>query len=94
MLVYEYKLTGSQAQFAAIDQAIRTTQFIRNKALRLWMGSRVVSRNHLRALCATRTHEFPFAAHLNSQSRQAAADRAWAAISRFYENCRTKRPGK
>jgi putative transposase len=94
MLVYEYKLTGSQAQFAAIDQAIRTTQFMRNKALRLWMDSRGVTRNHLQVLCATLAHEVPFAARLNSQARQAAADRAWAAISRFYENCRTKRPGK
>ncbi|MEQ8961788.1 MAG: transposase, partial [Coleofasciculus sp. C2-GNP5-27] len=32
--------------------------------------------------------EFGFAAELNSQARQASADRAWSAISRFYENCR------
>ena len=36
----------------------------------------------------------PFAAALNSQARQAAAARAWAAIERFYTNCREKRPGK
>nr|BBH85824.1 hypothetical protein KTC_05750 [Thermosporothrix sp. COM3] len=35
MLIYEYKLDGSKAQFAAIEEAIRTTQFIRNKCLRL-----------------------------------------------------------
>ena len=31
MLLYEYKLRLSRAQAAAIDEAIRTTQFIRNK---------------------------------------------------------------
>src|SRR5207249_10759081 len=31
---------------------------------------------------------------LNSQARQTSADRAWAAISRFYENCRNHKPGK
>jgi hypothetical protein len=35
MLLYEYKLRLSRAQAAAIDEAIRTTQFIRNKAVRL-----------------------------------------------------------
>lgn len=37
---------------------------------------------------------YPFVANLNSQARQQAADRAWAAISRFYANCRAKIPGK
>ena len=44
MLLYEYKLRLSRAQAAAIDEAIRTTQFIRNKALRLWMDGRGVTR--------------------------------------------------
>jgi putative transposase len=33
MLLYEYKLRLSCAQQAAIDEAIRVTQFIRNKCL-------------------------------------------------------------
>jgi putative transposase len=37
---------------------------------------------------------FLFAIDLNSQTRQVAADRAWSAISRFYENCTNKKPGK
>ncbi len=64
MLIYEYKLDGSKHTYAAIDEAIRITQFIRNKC---W---------------------------LNSQARQASADRAWCAISRFYEHCKQKKPGK
>src|SRR5215469_17624478 len=37
MLTLNYKLDGTPAQFAAIDEGIRTVQFIRNKCLRAWM---------------------------------------------------------
>jgi putative transposase len=94
MLLYEYKLRLSHAQAAAIDEAIRTTQFIRNKCVRLWMDGRGVTANDLQLLCARLAQEYPFAAALNSQARQAAASRAWAAIERFYTNCREQRPGK
>src|SRR5262245_35961719 len=94
MLVYEYKLRLTRAQETAIDEAIRTTQFIRNKALRLWMDGRGVSANDLQFLCSRLAQEYPFAAALNSQARQAAASRAWAAIERFYIHCREQRPGK
>jgi len=94
MLIYEYKLHGNQAQYAAIDEAIRVTQFIRNKCLRLWMDTRGTSKNDLQCYCAVLAKEFPFAARLNSQARQASADRAWFAISRFYDNCKTHQPGK
>jgi putative transposase len=94
MLLYEYKLRLSPAQTAAIEEAIRTTQFIRNKCVRLWMDGHGVSANDLQMLCARLAHEFDFAARLNSQARQAAASRAWAAIERFYERCKQKRPGK
>jgi transposase len=93
MLLYEYKLRLSRAQQAAIDEAIRTTQFIRNTCVRLWMDGRSVSANDLQTLCSHLAQEYPFAARLNSQARQAAA-RAWAAIERFYTNCRERRPGK
>jgi putative transposase len=94
MLTLEYKLRGSQAQFAAIDEAIRTVQFIRNTCLRLWMDGCGVSANDLQAHCAVLARQFPFAAKLNAQARQQAADRAWAAISRFYAACRAKRVGR
>jgi hypothetical protein len=94
MLIYEYKLVGNKAQYGAIDQAIRLTQFIRNKCLALWMSTRGISKNDLQCYCAVLAKEFPFAARLNSQARQAAADRAWFAISRFYDNCKTHKPGK
>jgi putative transposase len=94
MLIYEYKLRGSKAQYAAIDEAIRVAQFIRNKALRLWMDTRSTSRNDLQCHCAVLAREFPFASRLNSQARQVAADRAWAAIEHFYEHCKTHKPVK
>ena len=37
MLTLDYKLDGTPAQYAAIDEGIRTVQFIRNKCLRAWM---------------------------------------------------------
>src|SRR6266571_4254990 len=94
MLIYEYKLDGSKQQYAAIDEAIRTVQFIRNKCLRLWMDERGISNNDLQCYCAVLAKNYPFASRLNSQARQAAASRAWFAISRFYENCKMKKPGK
>jgi putative transposase len=94
VLILKYKLRTNQAQQAAIDDAIRTVQFIRNKALRLWMDTRGVGPYQLQALCSQLAKDFPFAARLNSMARQAAADRAWQAIARFYEHCKQKKPGK
>ncbi len=94
MLIYEYKADGTQASYAYIGEAIRVVQFIRNKCLCLWMNERGISRNDLQCYCAVLAQEYPFANRLNSQARQASADRAWFAIARFYENCKQKKPGK
>ncbi len=94
MLTYEYKCTGNKQQYQAIDEAIRIVQFIRNKCLHMWMDERNTSRNNLQCFCAVLAQEYSFAAQINAQAWQASADRAWAAISRFYENCRNKKPGK
>jgi putative transposase len=94
MLIYEYKLDGSQKQYAALDEAIRIVQFIRNKCLRLWMDEHGISKNDLQCYCAVLAKDYPFATCLNSQARQASADRAWFAISRFYDNCKSHKPGK
>src|SRR5713226_415453 len=94
MLIYEYKLDANKAQEAAIDEAIKIVQFIRNKCLRLWMDTRGTNRNDLQCLCATLAASYPFARRLNSQARQASADRAWFAISCFYDNCKNQKPGR
>src|SRR5437588_1070629 len=94
MLIQEYKLDGSTKQYQAIDDALRIVQFIRNKCLRLWMDTWGIHKNDLQCYCATLAKEYPFATRLNSQARQASADRAWFAISRFYENCKNHTPAK
>jgi len=94
MLIFEYKLAGTKRQYEAIDEAIRIVQFIRNKCLRLWMDTRGTIRNDLQCYCAVLAEDYPFANHLNSQARQVGADRAWAAISRFYDNCKNHKPDR
>jgi putative transposase len=94
MLVFEFKAYGKAIQFTAIDEAIRTTQFIRNKALRLWMDGGAKSCFDLNKYCSVLAKEFDFAGKLNSMARQSASERAWAAITRFYDNCKAKTPGK
>jgi len=94
MLIYEYKVDGSKRQCAGIEEAIRTVQFIRNKCLRKWMDERGVCKNDVQCSCAHLAQEYPFAARLNSQARQASADRAWFAIQRFYDKCKQHQPGK
>jgi putative transposase len=102
MLIYEYKLRLFLTQRQAIDEASRMTPFfrIRNKALCRWMDgrdgrdSRGVGRADRQARCAKLAQNFPFAARLNSMARQTVAERAWKTSARFYENCRTEKPGK
>lgn len=94
MIVYEFKVKGKEAQYRAIDEAIRTTQFIQNKCLRLWMENVGIGKADLNKYCAVLAAEFPFADALNSMARQAAAERTWSAIARFYDNCRKKVKGK
>lgn len=82
MLILEYKLVTPKEQRNAIEEAIRTVQFIRNKALRLWKDTHAKPYD-LNRYCAVLAKEFPFANRLNSQARQAAAERAAYAISRY-----------
>jgi len=90
MLVLEFKTYGKPIQFSAIDDGIRVTQFIRNKSIRIWMDGGAKSWVELSRHCAVLAKEFDFANKLNSMARQAAAERAWASISRFYDNCKKK----
>jgi putative transposase len=94
MLILEYKVAGSKKQYAAIEEAIRIVQFIRNRCVRKWMDGERVSKNDLQCYCAELAREYSFASLLNSQARQASADRAWFAIQRFFENCREHKPGQ
>ncbi|MCV3216607.1 transposase [Plectonema radiosum NIES-515] len=97
MLVLEYKVKGKKAQYTAIDDAIRTTQFIRNKAIRYWMDADrelKVDKFALNKYSTQLRKGFTFVTDLNSMACQAAAERGWAAISKFYDNCKSSKPGK
>lgn len=97
MLVLQYEIKAKLGQYQAIDEAIRTVQFIRNKAIRYWMDApkeAKVDRFALNKYSTELRKEFPFVKALNSMAVQAAAERGWLAISRFYENCKSKKPGK
>ena len=50
MLVQEFKVKAKPAQYAAIDEAIRTAQFVQNKALRYWMDEEKVGKYDLSKL--------------------------------------------
>ena len=96
MRVLEFKLYGKEPQFKCVDEAIRTYQFVRNKCLRYWMDNPdlKVNKYALNKYCSVIAADFPFAEKLNSMARQSAAERAWSAISRFYDNCKKKVKGK
>jgi putative transposase len=94
MLVLEAKLKGKTKQYNLIDEAIRTALFVRNKALRLWIDVKDSDKYDLNKYCAVIAKEFDFAKKLNSTARQASAERAWSAISRFFDNCKKKVSGK
>jgi len=94
MLILEFKVKGKTQQYSAIEDSIRTFQFVRNKALRFWMDGEKLNKFDLNKYCAVLAKEFTFANELNSQARQAAAERAWVAISKFFDNCKKGLPGK
>jgi len=94
MLVLEFKAKGKTTQYSAIDEAILTAQFVRNKAIRHWMDNRGVGQKQLYRLSKTLREEFPFVKALNSSACQASIERAYSAIARFYSNCKKAIPGK
>jgi putative transposase len=97
MLVLEYKIKAKPSQYKAIDEAIRTVQFIRNKSIRYWMDApkdAKINRFALNKYSTELRNEFSFVKDLNSMAVQAAAERGWLAISRFYDNCKAKKSGK
>ncbi len=72
MLVFEFKVRAKKHQYKAIDEAIRTAQFIQNKCIRFWMdnNNKGVGRYDLNKHCRVLAHDFKFANELNSQARQ------------------------
>ena len=96
MLVLEYKVVAKKIQYQAIEDAIRTTQFIRNKAIRYWIDApreEKINKAALSAYSKVLRDEFKFVTGLNSMACQAATERAWSAIDRFYSKCKKKVSG-
>ena len=94
MFILQYKLRGKLEQFNAIDEGIRTVQFVRNKCVRLWMDSKAVGQKHIYRYTTQLRKEFDFVKKLNSTACQQASERAWTSILKFYSNCKKQIKGK
>ncbi len=94
MFVLEYKLRGKPSQYQAIDEAIRTVQFVRNKCLRYWEDNKGVGQKDVYKYVTQLRSEYPFVQDLNSTACQQACERTWTAILRFYNNCKNQIVGK
>ncbi|MDB9315588.1 transposase [Spirulina sp. CS-785/01] len=94
MFILEYKVKPKPQQILAIEEAIRTTQFVRNKVLRFWMDNRGVGKTELFRHNTQLRKEFEFVKDLNSHACQTAVERTLRAINRFYDNCQKQVKGK
>lgn len=94
VLLYEYKVNPKLYQISAINEAIRTTQFVRNKVLRFWMDNRGVGKTEMFRYNTLLRKEFKFVDELNSHACQTAVERVLRAINRFYDNCKKCVKGK
>jgi putative transposase len=94
MFVLEYKLKGKAKQYQAIDESIRTVQFIRNKCLRYWEDGENIGQKDLYRYVTQLRKELNFVEALNSTACQQACERTWTSILKFYSNCKNKLQGK
>ena len=94
MFIYEYKVNPKPQQIVAINEAIKTAQFVRNKVLRFWMDNRGVGKTEMFRYNTLLRKEFKFVDDLNSHACQTAVERVLKAVNRFYDNCKKQIPGK
>lgn len=94
VLVMEYKAVINKTQQTAINEAIQTSQFVRNKALRYWIDNRGVGKKELYRYNTQLRDEFKFVKDLNSHACQASVENVERAINRFFDNCKKGKPGK
>ncbi|NEQ70247.1 MAG: IS200/IS605 family element transposase accessory protein TnpB [Symploca sp. SIO2D2] len=93
MLVLEYKAVLKKAQKIAISEAIRTSQFVRNKVLRYWIDHRGIGKKELYQYNTQLRAEYSFVKELNSHACQASVENVERAIQRFFANCKSNKPG-
>lgn len=94
MFVLEYKLKGNLQQYQAIDESLRTVQFVRNKCLKFWEDGQNICQKDIYKYVTQLRKEFPFVEALNSTACQQACERTWTSILKFYTNCKNKVQGK
>ncbi len=94
MFIYEFRVNPKPQQVVAINEAIRTSQFVRNKVLRYWMDNRGVGKTEMFRYNTLLRKEFKFVEDLNSHACQTAVERVLRAVNRFYDNCKKQVPGK
>jgi putative transposase len=94
MFIYEFKVYPKASQIIAIEEAIKTAQFVRNKVLRFWMDNRGVGKTEMFRYNTLLRKEFKFVDDLNSHACQTAVERVLRAINRFYDNCKKQISGK
>ena len=91
MIVFEFKAYPNKTQEMAINKAIRTVGFVRNKCLRYWMDSKKddqVGKYSMVKYTTKLRKKFRWCNKLNSTAVQAAAERAWSSVAKFYDNCK------
>ncbi len=94
MFVLEYKVKPKPQQVQAIEEAIRTHQFVRNKVLRYWMDNRGKGKTELFRYNTDLRAEYEFVKDLNSHACQTAVERVLRSITKFFDNCQKNKPGK
>ena len=94
VFVYEFKVKPKLQQISAIEEAMRTYQFVRNKVLRYWMDNRGVGKTEMFRYNTLLRKEFKFVEDLNSHACQTAVERVLKAVNRFYANCNNQIEGK
>ena len=94
MFIYEFKVYPKASQIVAIEEAIRTAGFVRNKVLRFWIDNPGVGKTEMFRYNTLLRKEFKFVDDLNSHACQTAVERVLRAVNRFYNNCKKKIPGK
>lgn len=94
MFVLEYRIKPVASQIQSIEEAIRTTQFVRNKVLRFWMDNRAIGKTEMFRHNTFLRAEYSFVKELNSHTCQTAVERVLRAINRFFDNCKKNISGK
>ncbi len=94
MLVMEFKAVLKKSQQKAVDEAIRTSKFVRNKVLRYWIDNKGIGKKELYRYNTQLRDEFKFVKDLNSHACQASVENVERAIKRFFDNCKKKVSGK